>query len=211
IGAAAGGVVLVCVGAAIATVTLLPARTTRRRALLVLLSPIAGLATLAALDLAAAHGTGHFTGSILHARSAGDVRDLLERRYSAAWRELHNHAMPVATAVALLCAGLGVRRRPRLLAPVGGDRTWQAALAGGLAAGAVGALVEDSGPVLLVVAVFALGCVLGYLWGRPPPAPAPGPLRAGLAPAAADASSRAGARAGHRGRLRRARGGITPA
>src|SRR5439155_3353097 len=56
IGAAVGGVVLVCVGAAIATVTLLPARTTRRRALLVLLSPIAGLATLAALDLAAAHG-----------------------------------------------------------------------------------------------------------------------------------------------------------
>ena len=31
-----------------------------------------------------------------------------------------------------------------------------AALAGGLAAGVVGALVEDSGPVLLVVAVFAL-------------------------------------------------------
>jgi len=28
-----------------------------------------------------------------------------------------------------------------------------------------GALVEDSGPVLLVVAVFALGCVLSYLWG----------------------------------------------
>jgi hypothetical protein len=44
---------------------------------------------------------------------------------------------------------------------------WRAALAGGLAAGVAGALVEDSGPVLFVVAVAALGCELGYLWGRP--------------------------------------------
>jgi len=48
------------------------------------------------------------------------------------------------------------------------DPVWQAAFAGGLAAGVVGSLVEDSGPVLLVVAVFALGCVGAYLWGRPP-------------------------------------------
>jgi hypothetical protein len=75
--------------------------------------------------------------------------------------------MPVATALALLAGVVGVRRRERLLAPVGGDPGWLAALSGGLAAGVVGALVEDSGPVLLVVAVFALGCVLSYLWGRP--------------------------------------------
>jgi hypothetical protein len=50
---------------------------------------------------------------------------------------------------------------------VGEDPAWMAALAGGLAAGVLGSLVEDSGPVLLVVAVFALGCVTAYLWGRP--------------------------------------------
>ena len=33
--------------------------------------------------------------------------------------------------------------------------------------GLIGALSEDSGPVLLVVAVGVLGCVLSYLWGRP--------------------------------------------
>jgi len=92
---------------------------------------------------------------------------VIVRRYTAAWGELHNHAMPVATALALLCAGLGLRRRERLLAPVGRDPVWQAAFAGGLTAGVVGALVEDSGPVLLVVAVFALGCLASYLWGRP--------------------------------------------
>jgi hypothetical protein len=75
--------------------------------------------------------------------------------------------MPVATAFALLYAALGVRRRHRLLNPVAADPVWLAALAGGLTAGVVGALAEDSGPVLLVVAVFTLGCVLSYLWGRP--------------------------------------------
>ncbi len=173
IGAGVGGVILVSAGTAVATVMLLadPGRSagalTRRRALIVLIAPVAGLVLLAALDLATTHGAGHFTGSILHARSAGDVRDVIVRRYSAALKELYNQAMPVATALALLAVAFGLRRRERLLAPVANDPAWLAALSGGLAAGVVGALVEDSGPVLLVVAVFALGCVLTYLWGQP--------------------------------------------
>ena len=75
--------------------------------------------------------------------------------------------MPFATALALVLSALGVRHYRRLLAPVDCDPAWLAALAGGLTAGVVGALSEDSGPVLLVVAVFTLGCVLSYLWGRP--------------------------------------------
>ncbi|HYM56078.1 MAG TPA: hypothetical protein VES97_12000 [Solirubrobacteraceae bacterium] len=167
IGAGVGGVILVSAGFAVAAVMLLPGAVTRRRALTVLIAPLAGLVALAAIDLASAHGGGHFTGSVLHARSAGELRDVIVRRYEAAWGELHNHAMPVATAFALACAVWGVRRRDRLLAPVASDPAWAAALAGGLTAGVVGALVEDSGPVLLVVAVFALGCVASYLWGHP--------------------------------------------
>ncbi len=167
IGAGVGGVILVSFSFALATVMLLPGALTRKRGLIVLISPVVGLVALAALDLASARGAGHFTGSVLHARSAGDVRDIIVRRYGAAWDELHNHVMPVATAGALALAAAGVRWRERLLAPVGGDPGWLAALAGGLAAGVVGSLVEDSGPELLVVAVFALGCVASYLWGRP--------------------------------------------
>ena len=172
IGAGVGGVILVVAAFALASVIVarLPetgSGLTRRRALIVLISPLVGLAALALLDLLSAHGTGHFTGSVLHARSAGDLREVIVRRYKAAWDELKNHAMPAATAVALAYAAVGVRRRRRLLSPVASDPGWLAALAGGLAAGVVGALVEDSGPVLLVVAVFALGCVASYLWGRP--------------------------------------------
>jgi hypothetical protein len=75
--------------------------------------------------------------------------------------------MPFATALALVLSALGVRRYRRLLAPVDCDPAWLAALVGGLAAGVIGALSEDSGPVLLVVAVGTLGCMLSYLWGRP--------------------------------------------
>ena len=100
---------------------LLPGAVTRKRALIVLISPMAGLVALAALDLATAHGSGHFTGSVLHARSAGDLRDVIVRRYTAAYDELKNHAMPAATALALSarrspCA-CGVVCLPRL-API---------------------------------------------------------------------------------------------
>jgi hypothetical protein len=174
IGAGVGGVILVSAGFALAATMLLPGELTRRRLQIVIVSPLLGLVALAAIDLATAHGSGHFTGSILHARSAGDVKDVLVRRYKAAWGELRNHAMPAATGVALIYAALAVRGRERLLAPVGSDPAWLAALSGGLTAGVVGALAEDSGPVLLVVAVFALGCVVTYLWGRPPTPRSPG-------------------------------------
>ncbi len=167
IGAGVGGVILVSAGAAGATIVLLPGSFSRRRVLLVLCAPLLALVLLAAIDLATAHGSGHYTGSILHARSAGDLRDVIVRRYTAAWRELKNHAMPFATALVIACAVAGVRLRERLLAPVGGDPAWVAAFSGGLTAGVVGTLSEDSGPVLLVVAVFALGCICAYLWGRP--------------------------------------------
>jgi hypothetical protein len=167
IGAGVGGVILVCAGTAVTAVLLSPHASVRRRALLTMIAPVAGLIVLAGVDLATAHGSGHFTGSVLHARSAGDVRDIIVRRYKAAWGELHNHAMPVATGLALVCSGVAIRSRERLLIPVQGDRLWLAALSGGLAAGVVGALVEDSGPVLLVVAVFTLGCVLSYVWAPP--------------------------------------------
>jgi hypothetical protein len=172
IGAGVGSVILVSSGTAVATVMLLPGALTRRRALVALLCPVLALVALAGLDLATAHGSGHFTGSVLDVRSAGDLRDIIVRRYSAAWQELQSGAMPLASALALLGAILGVHRRSRLLSPVGHDPAWPAALNGGLTAGVIGTLVEDSGPVLLVVAVFTLVCVLAYLWGKPTSVPA---------------------------------------
>jgi hypothetical protein len=167
IGAGVGGVILVSAGTAVATVMLLPGGANRKRILLVMAAPVIALVALAALDLLTAHGSGHFTGSILDARSGSDLRDVIERRYGAAWDELRNHLMPIATALALLLSALAVWQRERVCSPVDSDPAWVAALSGGLTAGVIGALSEDSGPVLLVVAVLMLGCVLSYLWGKP--------------------------------------------
>ena len=117
IGAGVGGVILVSAGFAVAAVMLLHGAVTRRRALIVLVSPVAGLVALAALDLATAHGAGHFTGSILHARSAGDLRDVIVRRYR---RRLGRAAQPRdarrdgarAPAPRSGCAGASACSRP---------------------------------------------------------------------------------------------------
>ena len=83
-----------------------------------------------------------------------DMRDIIVRRYWAAWDELQqprdarrDRARLVVAgarqcAAATACSARSVATRPGC-----------AALAGGLTAGVVGALIEDSGPVLLVVAV----------------------------------------------------------
>jgi len=167
IGAGVGGMILVCAGTAVATVMLLPGPPRRGRILAVMAAPPAGLLLLAVVDLATAHGAGHFSGSVLDARSASDIQDLIGRRYEAAWHELGAGLTPLATTLALLLAAAGVRYRERLLGPVRSDPAWLAALSGGLTAGLVGALSEDSGPVLLIVAVFAMACVVAYLWGEP--------------------------------------------
>ena len=167
LGAGVGGVLVVCVSFALAAVMLLPGAPTRRRALVVVMTPFAGLIALALIDLVTAHGSGHYSGTVLHAHSAGELRDLIVRRYEAAWGELRHAAMPLATGLAVACVVAVLRQRVRVLAPVGGDPAWTAALYGSVAAGLVGSLVEDSGPVLLVTAVFTGGCVLCYLWGRP--------------------------------------------
>lgn len=170
IGAGVGGVILVCAGTAVATIMVLPGDVRRTRALAAAVAaPLLGLALLAALDLTTAHGAGHYTGSVLDASSVGEVAELIARRYESAWEELGNGLMPFATALALLLAAAGMRYRERLLAPVRADPAWLAALAGGLTAGIVGALSEDSGPLLLVSAVSALACVGGYLLAAPTP------------------------------------------
>jgi len=195
VGAGVGGVLLVSFAFALAAALVAPGALTRRRALTVLLSPLAGLALLVAVDLLSAHGEGHFTGTVLDAHSAAQLREVIVRRYTVAWQSLRAPAMAVAIGACLLFALVCVLAPGRVLAPPHDGRPWRAVLLGGLAAGAVGALVEDSGPLLLVSAVLALACVVGYLRSGPPApggraaAPHPGRRRIGRRAASARASN----------------------
>lgn len=167
LGADVGGVITFGSGIAVMTVLMAPGRASRRTIVLALLAPVGAVAGLAALDLATG-GNGHFTRTILHADSARSLWDVVERRYTLAYDVLRAKAMPFITALTLVAIAYGVRRRERLYAPLRGSPAWRAALAGGLTASIVGALANDSGPILLVFGVFVLACVTAYVACGPP-------------------------------------------
>jgi hypothetical protein len=199
LGASVGGAILVCAGFALAAAMMLPGAARRRCVAAALLSPVLALALLAGLELVAGRGA-YYYGSVLHARSPAQLSALLERRYRSAWEALAEPAMALATVLCVLAAAFALRLRTRLLAPLRGDPGFAAAFAGGLLAGLVGALVEDSGPLLLIEATLALACVACYVLAPPASAPAPATPRERaprpmLRPASADSELVASANA----------------
>jgi hypothetical protein len=164
LGADVGGVITVGAGFAVATVLMLPGRLTWRRVLIVLAVPAVALCLLAGLDIVTG-GNSHFTRSILDAGSAGSVEETIGRRYELAFQTLKRGLMPVLTGLALLAVAYGLRWRRDLYAPVADHAGWRAALGGSLVACVVGALVNDSGPVLLVFGVILLALATAYVQG----------------------------------------------
>ncbi len=162
LGADVGGVVTVGAGFAVATVIALPGALTWRRAVIAIAVPVAGLVALALLDLATG-GEGHFSRLVLRSGHGEAFGDALQRRGNLALDNLTAGVMPLLTALALVLIAVGVGRRERLLAGVPGADAWRAALAGCATAAIVGALANDSGPLLLVFATFVTVWIAAYL------------------------------------------------
>ncbi|MDX6720063.1 MAG: hypothetical protein QOJ63_2317 [Solirubrobacteraceae bacterium] len=166
LGADVGGVITLGGGIAVMTLLMAPGTPSRRMIVLALLAPVVGLAALAALDLATG-GDGHFTRTILQADSAQALWDVVVRRYTLAFNVLKTGVMPFLTVLAVLSIAYAARHRERVYAPLRGSPAWRAALVGGVTASVVGALFNDSGPILLAFGVFVLACVTAYVRGDP--------------------------------------------
>ena len=151
LGADVGGVVTVGVGGTVAVLCCRPGRPSRRAIVLAAAVPVAALGLLAAIDLATDADT-HFSRTILHADSLGDVARTIGHRYELAWDALLRGLMPLATIAAVAAVVWAVRRRRTLYAPVAHLPAWRAALAGSLAGAVAGTLSNDSGPLLFVLA-----------------------------------------------------------
>jgi hypothetical protein len=163
LGADVGGVITVGAGFAVATVIALPGRLTWRRVAIAVAVPVLALAALAALDLTTG-GEGHFSRLVLRSGHGEAFGDALRRRGDLALDNLlYNGVMPLLTVLALAAIAWGVWRRDRLLAAVPGADAWRAALAGCAAVAIVGALANDSGPLLLVFATFVTLWIAAYL------------------------------------------------
>jgi hypothetical protein len=166
LGADVGGVITVGVGAAVATLLMLPGRIGWKGVAIVVVTPVVALAALAGLDLATG-GNGHFTRTVLHANGEGALTDIVVRRYQLAFNVFGRGLMPYATAIAVLALAYGIRFRGRLLAPLQGAPAWNAALWGAIASGVAGSLGNDSGPELLVIATVVIAVALAYVRGDP--------------------------------------------
>jgi hypothetical protein len=166
LGADVGGVITVGAGAAAAALLMLPGRLSRRRIALAALVPVGAVVALAVLELLTG-GNGHFTRTILHADSGGALWDVVKRRYTLAFNVLTLGAMPMLVVVTALAVAYALRYRDRIYAPLRGSPGWHAAFIGGLTASIVGALFNDSGPLLFVFGVFVLVCATAYVRGDP--------------------------------------------
>lgn len=168
LGADVGGVITVSAGTAVAVLAALPGRLRRRGIVAALCAPPLALAGLVALDLLTGANT-HFSRNVIAAPGGASLWEVALRRYDLAWHSLARGFMPLIAGVAGLAVLVAWLRRERLRALLPGP-AYTAALLGGLTAGVVGALSNDSGPLLFVVAVWVLGVAVAYLAGGPAPA-----------------------------------------
>jgi len=166
LGADVGGVMTVGGGIAVAVLFSLPGGISRKAIAVAIIAPVVALVLLAALDLATG-GNGHFTRTVLHANGESAIQDIVVRRFELAFNVLKRGGMPFATVIAILAVVYGYRYRARVFAPLEGRAGWTAALAGSVASSVVGALANDSGPMLLVIGVAALAFVTAYVRGDP--------------------------------------------
>lgn len=171
LGADVGGVVTLGAGAAVAVLASLPGGPNRRAVAVAVLVPVVGVGALLLLDLVTG-GDAHFTKSVSDAKGAGDLVDIVERRLRISLSGIGKGTLPYSLSVALIMLVLGVWHRRRLLEPLsaagpGAARAFRAGIAGTFAATVVGALANDSGPLMLLVGTAALALAIAYVQGRP--------------------------------------------
>ena len=174
LGADVGGVLTIGGGFTVATLLMLPKGITRRALLVAALVPFLAIAALILVDLGLSGGS-HLSRNLTRSQGFTDLWELVSRRYQLAFGVLRQGRTVPTFVGAALGIAFALRNRAALYAPLRG-RAWPAALLGGLACGVMGALTNDSGPVLLTNAVIALAAVTAYVQGCPDLGPDAGAL-----------------------------------
>jgi hypothetical protein len=173
LGADVGGVITLGAGAAGAVLASMGGRLTRKRLLVAALVPVAAVLGLVALDLLTAGGA-HLTRTVVHGNGPGEIWDIIQRRARISFNGLGNLGVAITCAIGLVCFAIGVRRRDRLYAPLRDYPAFMAGIWGSFSATVVGALSNDSGPVIFALGFLGLLFATGYVWGRPEEPPAGG-------------------------------------
>jgi hypothetical protein len=164
LGADVGAVITLGAGGAAAVIASLPGTPSRRVIALGIAAPVAALGALIVLDLVIGGGA-HLTKSVLHAEGSGDLADVVERRFQGSGSSLSKPGWAIAFALALAAAVWLAARRRRLLDGV--PKPFAAGLIGAWFATVIGAISNDSGPLILVIGAILLLLGTGYVKSVP--------------------------------------------
>ena len=127
LGADVGGVITIGAGVAVATLVMTPGTRRSAGSSLTALVPVGALGVLIAIDLGLSGGS-HLTRNLLRASDAGELLELVTRRYELAWRVLIGGNKPALFLGAVLAIAFAWRNRERLYGALP-HRAWAAALA----------------------------------------------------------------------------------
>lgn len=173
IGADVGGVIYAGAAFGAAAVYQARLRLTPLRSLLIATAVVAGLVLIVLLD-SLTGGESHLTRTIVEAESAGDLVDVVRRRFAASLQGAGPTAVWSLMLVCLTALLVGWLRRDRLLARLTAEgedpaarRPYRAGLTGALVGTVIGALANDSGPAILIIGTIFTATGLLYLRGRP--------------------------------------------
>jgi hypothetical protein len=166
LGADVGGVITLGAGAAGAVLASLGGRLTRRRLALAALVPVAAVIGLVGLDLATSGGA-HLTRTVVHGNGVGEIFDIIQRRATISFNGLKNIPILIVCVLGVIAMVLALRRRERLYAGLRDHPAFMAGIWGSFSATVIGALSNDSGPVIFALGFLGLLFATGYVWGRP--------------------------------------------
>ena len=166
LGADVGGVLTVATAFLGAAFMLRGGRVTVRTVLTAGAVALLALVALLVLDLSL-NGDSHLDRNLTRTEGRRDLTELVTRRYELARRATTVGGRPVMLAGAVVAVAAAVRNRHLLYDALPGP-AWSAALVGGLTGGVVGALTNDSGPVVFINAVIGLAALTAFAQGGPP-------------------------------------------
>ena len=140
-----------------------------RRALLVVLAPVAALALIVVVDLVLG-GDAHLSRSVLDAGGLDEVGDVFERRISLGAKSFPRYIDSPFFIGALIAIAAAIWQRRRIASWLEGRPAARAGVIGAAGATVIGTLANDSAALLLMVGTGFIAVFCGLAWGSRPTA-----------------------------------------